>query len=53
MKRMGVVKKNDQWQAESKGRTIAGTKAPRKDEAVKKTAQKARTSPEPGSSAVS
>lgn len=47
MKRMDVVKKNDQWRAESKGRAVPGTSAPRKDDAVKKTAQKARANPEP------
>lgn len=47
MKRMDVVKKNDQWRAESKGRAVPGTSARRKDDAVKKTAQKARATPEP------
>lgn len=47
MKRMDVVKKNDQWRAESKGRAVPGTNAPRKADAVKRTAQKAKANPEP------
>jgi hypothetical protein len=43
---MDVVKKGDQWRAESKGRAVPGTSARRKDEAVKKTADKARANPE-------
>ena len=44
---MDLVKKNDQWRAESKGRAVPGTSARRKEEAVKKTAAKARASAEP------
>jgi len=44
---MDVVKKNDQWRAESRGRAVPGTSAPRKTEAVKKTAQKAKAAREP------
>ena len=44
---MDIVKKDDRWRAESKGRAVPGTSAPRKEEAVKKTAQKARASSEP------
>ena len=47
MKRMDVVKKNDQWRAESNGRAVSGTNARRKDDAVKKTARKAKANPEP------
>ncbi len=46
VKRMDVVKKNDQWRAESKGRAVPGTSAPRKADAVKKTAGQARSSPD-------
>jgi Uncharacterized protein conserved in bacteria (DUF2188) len=46
VKRMDVVKKNDQWRGESQGRAVPGTSAPRKEDAVKKTAQKARANPE-------
>jgi len=44
---MDVVKKNNEWKAQSKGRTVPGTSARRKDDAVRKTAQKARANPEP------
>jgi hypothetical protein len=47
VKRMDVVKKNDHWRAESQGRAVPGTSAPRKNDAVKKTAQKAKANPEP------
>lgn len=47
MKRMDIVKKNDQWRAESGGRAVPGTSAPRKEDSVKKTAQKARASADP------
>jgi len=47
MKRIDVVKTQDGWKAESKGRTVPGTKAPRKEETVKQTAAKARVSAEP------
>jgi hypothetical protein len=46
VKRMDVVKKNEQWRAESKGRAVPGTSAPRKADAIKKTAEKAKASPE-------
>jgi hypothetical protein len=46
VKRMDVVKKGDQWRAESKGRAVPGTSAPRKTDAVKKTAEKARANAE-------
>lgn len=42
MKRMDVVKKGDQWRAESKGRAVPNTSAPTKAEAVQKTAKAAR-----------
>jgi hypothetical protein len=47
MKRIDVVKKGDEWAGESKGRTVPGTKAPSKDEAVKKAAAAAKKSPDP------
>lgn len=47
MKRMDIVKKGDEWKAESKGRTVPGTKASRKADAVKQTAAKARAESEP------
>lgn len=47
MKRIDVVKKDDEWVAQSKGRTLPGTKAPVKTDTIKKTAEKAKSSPEP------
>lgn len=47
MKRMDVVKKNGEWSAKSGGKTVRGTKAPRKVDAVRKTAKKARAESEP------
>jgi len=47
MKRMDVVKKNGEWRAESGGKAVRGTKGPRKEDAVKKTAEKAKADPEP------
>lgn len=47
MKRIDVVKKKGGWVGESGGKTVRGTSAPRKDEAVKKTARKARADSEP------
>ena len=47
MKRIDVVKKNDQWVGESGGRTVPGTRAPRKDEAVRNTARVARAGSQP------
>lgn len=43
MKRIDVVKKDDHWVAESSGRTVAS--APRKVEAVRKTAAVAKADP--------
>jgi hypothetical protein len=45
MKRVDVVKKGEQWVAESAGKTIAS--APVKTEAVRKTASIAKVAPEP------
>jgi Uncharacterized protein conserved in bacteria (DUF2188) len=47
VKRIDVVKKNDQWVGESGGRTVPGTRAPRKDEAVRNTARVARGDSQP------
>lgn len=47
MKRIDVVKKGDKWVGQSKGRTVPKTAAPRKTEAVKKTARVAKKSPGP------
>lgn len=47
MKRMDVVKKGDQWRAETKGRAVPGTSTRLKTDAVKKTAEKARATLEP------
>lgn len=47
MKRIDVVKKGDKWVGESGGRTVRGTGAPNKDQAVKNTAGVAKKSPEP------
>jgi hypothetical protein len=47
MKRIDVVKKNDEWRGESGGRALPGTRATRKEDAVRNTAQKARASSEP------
>lgn len=47
MKRMDIVKKGDEWKAENNGRTVPGTKAPRKEDAIKQTAAKARADAEP------
>lgn len=42
MKRIDVVKRNDEWLGESKGRTVPGTKALAKDEAIRNAARVAR-----------
>jgi hypothetical protein len=47
VKRIDVVKKNDQWIGESGGRTVPGTRAPRKEEAVRNTARVARNDAQP------
>jgi hypothetical protein len=47
MKRIDVVKKGSEWRGESNGRAVPGTRAPRKEEAVKATAGKAKAAPEP------
>jgi hypothetical protein len=47
MKRIDVVKKYDQWVGESGGRTVRGTRAPRKDEAVRNTARVAKADSQP------
>lgn len=46
MKRIDVIKKDDEWAGESKGRAVPGTRAPRKEEAVKKAAAAAKKSPD-------
>lgn len=38
-------KKGNKWRGESNGRAVPGTRAPRKDEAVKATAGKAKAAP--------
>lgn len=47
MKRMDIVKKGDEWKAESGGRTVPGTKAPTKAESIRNTAAKARAASDP------
>lgn len=47
MKRIDVVKKGDKWVGESGGKTVRGTGAPNKTDAVKNTAGIARRAPEP------
>jgi hypothetical protein len=47
LKRIDVVKKPDGWAGESGGKTVRGTKAPTKAEAVKQTAAAAKRAPEP------
>jgi hypothetical protein len=47
VKRIDIVKKNDQWVGESGGRAVPGTRAPRKTEAVRKTARAARRDSQP------
>lgn len=46
MKRMDVVKSGDGWKAESEGKTVRGTKADTKKDAVKQTAAAARAKEE-------
>lgn len=47
MKRIDVVKKGDYWLGESEGRTVRGTKARTKAEAVRQTAEVARKASDP------
>jgi hypothetical protein len=47
MKRIDVVRKGENWLGESGGRTVPGTKAPTKAEAVKNTAEAARKGTQP------
>ena len=47
MRRMDIVKTDDGWKAKSGGRTVPGTKAPRKTDTVKQTAARAKASKEP------
>jgi len=47
MKRIDVVKKNGEWRGESNGRVVAGTKASRKEDAVKAVVGKVKSSREP------
>lgn len=47
MKRIDVVKKNDEWVGQRGGRTLPGTRADRKEDAVRNTAKKARADAEP------
>jgi Uncharacterized protein conserved in bacteria (DUF2188) len=47
MKRIDVVKKGDKWVGESGGKTVRGTGAPTKADAVKNTAGVAQRAPEP------
>lgn len=47
MKRIDVVKKGDKWVGESGGKTVRGTGAPRKTDAVKNTAGVADRAAEP------
>lgn len=47
MKRIDVVKKGNGWVGESGGSTVRNTKAPTKQEAIKKTAEVARRDPQP------
>jgi hypothetical protein len=42
VKRIDIVKKDGQWVGQSGGRTVPGTRAPRKDEAVRNTARVAK-----------
>lgn len=47
MKRIDVVKKGDRWVGQSGGRTVPGTQAARKQDAVKNTARVAKESSQP------
>jgi Uncharacterized protein conserved in bacteria (DUF2188) len=47
VKRIDVVKKEEKWVGESGGKTVRGTGATRKNDAVKNTAGVARRAPEP------
>ena len=44
---MDLVKKNNEWRAESNGRAVSGTRARLKEAAIKKTARVARASSQP------
>lgn len=46
MKRIDLVKKGKKWVGESGGKTVRGTGAPNKDQAIKNTAGVARKAPE-------
>lgn len=47
MKRIDVVKKGNKWVGESGGKTVRGTSAPRKADAVKNAAGVAKRATEP------
>jgi Uncharacterized protein conserved in bacteria (DUF2188) len=47
MKRIDVVKKGDKWVGENAGKTVRGTGAATKDQAIKNTAGVAKKAPEP------
>ena len=47
MKRIDVVKKGGKWIGESGGKTVRGTGAPNKDQAIKNTAEVAKKAHEP------
>jgi hypothetical protein len=47
MKRFDLVKRPDGWATESDGRTVRGTKAPTKAQAVQQARAAARRAPEP------
>jgi hypothetical protein len=47
VRRIDVVKKGQKWVGESDGKTVRGTGAPNKADAVKNTAGVARRAPEP------
>lgn len=47
IKRWDLVKRGDNWRAESGGRAVPGTSAERKIDAVRNTAEKAKSNPAP------
>lgn len=47
MRRMDLVKDENGWKTESNGRTVAGTRADTKEQAIKQAAEKANALPEP------
>jgi hypothetical protein len=47
VKRIDVVKKGGEWVGQSGGRAVPGTRAPRKVDAVRKTARAARGDSQP------